>query len=437
MQLVEIPLADLLVNPDNIRGDVGDVSDLAQSIVTQGLLSPLLVTQLNGDGTYVVIAGNRRLVALQLLAAKGTKVDPVPCVLHDSMADAERIEKQLVENLQRAELNPMEEAKAYESLCFHFGLSQREAAEKVGVDQATISKRLALLRLPEAVQDAVARGKLPTAQAVLLAKLKDHELIENLTEGGHTVPADHRIKAAIERQAGEAKLSKVIKALDDAGIDAVKALPSGFYRSEPVASVEDARKLAGQLDDDTVLIASVGYDNEPSLYLAARRYANTVEPDADGETSRKAVERESRRIEREARRDRTQALVAVVTKATKTDVAAMATQVVADSLSYSTAKAACELLDLEPHVTETESVDYSTGEKKVQRRKDYLGTVDAWAEQGPRERIQVAAAVLLAWHAHHPAVVAYLAEREVPDLDAYVAEARERKAAEAEAEPTE
>lgn len=150
-ELIELPLRSLIAAGDNPRRDLGDLSELAISIKSTGLLEPIVATP-GEAGRYVIVAGHRRHAAAELAA-----VDTVPVYVR-VMDDQERVAAMLVENLQRSDLAPLEEAGAFKRLVDEFGMPQRQLAEKVGRSQGHISKRLGLLDLPAAAQKALDSG---------------------------------------------------------------------------------------------------------------------------------------------------------------------------------------------------------------------------------------------------------------------------------------
>ena len=139
--------------------DDGDLAELAESIRTQGVIQPLIVTPKPG-GRYTIVAGERRLRAAQKAGLK-----EVPVVVRDVTSDQELLELALVENLQRADLNAIEEAEAYATLRERFHLSQQSISERVGRGRTTITNSLRLLRLPEEVQDLLRAGRVTAGQA--------------------------------------------------------------------------------------------------------------------------------------------------------------------------------------------------------------------------------------------------------------------------------
>ena len=140
--------------------DHGDLEDLVNSIKKHGILQPLIVSQ--KDGQYQLIAGERRFRAAKILEMK-----TVPCLVRSAEA-LEKLEWALIENIQRAELNPLEEANAYQKLVEDFNLTQEEVAEKVGKKRTTIANTLRLLSLPREIQEALREGKITTGHAKVI-----------------------------------------------------------------------------------------------------------------------------------------------------------------------------------------------------------------------------------------------------------------------------
>lgn len=164
-----LPLSALKPNRMQPRSlfDEGGLEELAQSIRIQGVVQPLIVAP-RSDGSYTIIAGERRFRAARLAGLK-----QVPVVVRDVADERELLELALVENLQRADLNPLEEAEAYQELGARFGLSHEEIGGRVGKSRAAISNALRLLRLPAEVHDLLRDGRLTAGQARPLLTLSD------------------------------------------------------------------------------------------------------------------------------------------------------------------------------------------------------------------------------------------------------------------------
>jgi ParB family chromosome partitioning protein len=148
--------------------DDAAIAELSESIRAQGIIQPLVVAP-EGDG-WAIIAGERRW-----RAARRAGLEAVPVVIRQVADDRELLELALVENLQRSDLNPVEEAEAYAALQEKFGLSQEEVAARVGKARTTVTNSLRLLRLPDEVLDLLREGRLTAGQARPLLALNDHE----------------------------------------------------------------------------------------------------------------------------------------------------------------------------------------------------------------------------------------------------------------------
>jgi ParB family transcriptional regulator, chromosome partitioning protein len=165
-----LPVASLRPNrlQPRARFDEAAIEELAQSIRAQGIVQPLVVTP-QGEG-WTIIAGERRW-----RAARRAGLEAVPVVVREVADDRELLELALVENLQRADLNPVEEAEAYAALQEKFGLSQEEVAGRVGKARTTVTNALRLLRLPEEVRELLREGRLTAGQARPLLALAGAE----------------------------------------------------------------------------------------------------------------------------------------------------------------------------------------------------------------------------------------------------------------------
>jgi ParB family chromosome partitioning protein len=157
-------------NPNQPRSyfDEGKLNELADSIKEHGVIQPLLVTKAQGN-RYSLIAGERRLRAARIAGE-----DEVPVVVMESGTEEENLELALIENIQRHDLNPIEEATAYSRLIDEFELTQEEVAGKVGRKRSTITNMLRLLKLPETLQNDVAIGNISGGHARVLLRLKDN-----------------------------------------------------------------------------------------------------------------------------------------------------------------------------------------------------------------------------------------------------------------------
>jgi ParB family chromosome partitioning protein len=168
----EIPVDQIERNPFQTRATVDEsgLKELSASIAASGVVQPVLVRQL-ADNRFQLIAGERRWLASRL-AGKTT----VPAILRH-VSDEQAMEITIVENLQRTDLNPMEQARAYDRLAHHFKMTQEQMAVRTGKDRASVANFLRLLRLPLDVQQKVESGTLSFGHARTLLSLESPEAI--------------------------------------------------------------------------------------------------------------------------------------------------------------------------------------------------------------------------------------------------------------------
>jgi ParB family chromosome partitioning protein len=165
------PPDEIQINPFQPRREFDEaaIAELAQSIEANGIIQPLVVRKMP-DGKYQLIAGERRLRASKKLGLK-----QVPIVIRKS-SDRESLELALIENIQRQELNCVDEALAYFQLTQDFNLTQEEVARRVGKERATVANHLRILKLPEAILDDLKRGILTFGHGKALLGLEDLDL---------------------------------------------------------------------------------------------------------------------------------------------------------------------------------------------------------------------------------------------------------------------
>lgn len=165
----------VLLNPEKIRPNryqprtqfsAGSLQELVASVQEKGLVQPIVVRQTQA-GDYELIAGERRLRAVKALALK-----EIPAVIKN-VSDLELLELSIIENIQRDELNPLEEANAYEALIKKFGFTQDKISKTVGKNRTTVANMLRLLSLPKQVKAAVSSGALSFGHARAILSLTD------------------------------------------------------------------------------------------------------------------------------------------------------------------------------------------------------------------------------------------------------------------------
>ncbi|KAA5803834.1 ParB/RepB/Spo0J family partition protein [Alkalicaulis satelles] len=186
-----LPVAVLSPNPDQPRKrfDEAELDALAQSISGQGLLQPILVRPLPGDPErYQIVAGERRW-----RAAQRAGLHDVPVVIRE-LTDRETMEIAIVENVQRADLNPVEEARALSQLVERFGHTQEDVAKAIGKSRAHVANMLRLLALPSGVLSMLESGALTAGHARAVAASDDPEaLARQIVDGGLSVRAAEQL----------------------------------------------------------------------------------------------------------------------------------------------------------------------------------------------------------------------------------------------------
>lgn len=171
-QIQEVEVAKISPNPFQPRKvfEVEALKELADSIKEHGVIQPLVVTRTPIG--FELVVGERRFRAAQLAG-----LEKIPAIIKDSMVDQTKLEVALIENIQRKELNPIEEAQAYERLMKTFNLTQEQVAKKVGKSRPAVANTVRLLNLPAEIQRGVIEGKIMEGHARALLGLLDPEKI--------------------------------------------------------------------------------------------------------------------------------------------------------------------------------------------------------------------------------------------------------------------
>ena len=203
---------------DNVRGVIDDTDDLAESIFQNNLQQPLRVVSL-GDGTFKIIAGHRRHHALGMLILAKQWTGPIPCMVTAEISDSDRVAAMIVENLQRSDLNPIEEGNAFQRLVKDFGYTQAELALKVGRSPSYVSDRISLLKLPDTLIDAVRVGYFPLTVGLELTKVGDDDAVLAITKDGRIIPSFTQIAEAALKVKHAKLLAEWEKAIEKSGVD--------------------------------------------------------------------------------------------------------------------------------------------------------------------------------------------------------------------------
>jgi ParB family chromosome partitioning protein len=176
--LANVGIDQISPNPYQPRKAFNEASieELARSVNQHGIVQPLVVTRI-GDSKYRLIAGERRFRAAQ---KAGLKI--IPVVIKETMTDSDTLQIALIENIQREDLNPIEEAYAYHQLHEEFGLTQEEISKRVGKERSTVANFLRLLKLPDGVKKLLASGQLSMGHARAILAVDSAKKQEQLAD---------------------------------------------------------------------------------------------------------------------------------------------------------------------------------------------------------------------------------------------------------------
>lgn len=195
-----LPIDSIHPNPSQPRQGMVEESlaELAASIQEHGILQPVIVTQDPDSNQYTLIAGERRVRAARMVG-----LDTVPAIVRQA-TNQQRLELALIENIQRADLAPLDTAEAYRQLTDEFGLSHEEIAVRVGKNRATITNTLRLLRLPDSVRIALVEGRISEGHARALLGLAtpqaQNAVLQNILANDLSV---RQTEALVRRYGGE------------------------------------------------------------------------------------------------------------------------------------------------------------------------------------------------------------------------------------------
>jgi ParB family transcriptional regulator, chromosome partitioning protein len=223
---LEIPLDRIDRNPNQTRTsfDEAKLKELADSIIATGVVQPIVVREIAG-GRYQLIMGERRWRASQT-AGKAT----IPAIVRQ-VSDEQAMEMTIVENLQREDLNPMEQARAFDRLSREFKLTQEQMAQRTGKDRASVANFLRLLKLPLSIQTLVEQGDLAFGHARALLAL---ESSKNLTDVVEAI-----LKQNLSVRQTEAMVAEIL----NPERKLARALPEGRVRPDVDPNVREAQEM--------------------------------------------------------------------------------------------------------------------------------------------------------------------------------------------------
>ena len=216
--LRQLPIEFIRRNPRNPRRDFReeDIAELAASIRERGILQPLIVRPVEDEqNVYEIVAGERRW-----RAAQAAGVHSVPVIIR-TMGDAEALEIALVENIQRSDLSPLEEAEGYHQLIDRFGYTQQQLSEVIGKSRSHVANTLRLLNLPAEVRDHLAAGRITAGHArTLIAADNPVVLAEQIVTKGLSVREAERLA---KDAATDSRTKRHASASKDADVRALEA----------------------------------------------------------------------------------------------------------------------------------------------------------------------------------------------------------------------
>ncbi|MEE6387683.1 MULTISPECIES: ParB/RepB/Spo0J family partition protein [Microbacterium] len=204
IHLIQVDPQAIVPNPRQPRTHFNpeDLAELVHSVREFGVLQPVVVRK-NGDGEYELIMGERRT-----RAAREAGLESIPAIVRDT-ADEDLLRDALLENLHRSELNPLEEASAYQQLLDDFGITQEELATRIGRSRPQISNTIRLLKLPVPVQQRVAAGVLTAGHARAILSLDSPESMQRLAD--KVVNEDLSVRATEEAAKSQPSAGKTPK----------------------------------------------------------------------------------------------------------------------------------------------------------------------------------------------------------------------------------
>lgn len=224
----EVALSDIAPNPQQprVRFDEDSLGELAASITEVGVLQPVVVRPGEPEGTYVLIAGERRM-----RAAGAAGLTTIPAVIRAAESDERYLTEALIENVQRKDLSPLEEAAAYRNLLEDFGMTHERVASRVGKSRSAVTNTLRLLQLPVPIQGMLEREELSAGHARALLSLDDEAY------------AVHIAQQAVAEGWSVRSVEEAVKVRDAAGPAAPPRLPE----MRPAAIIELEERLSERL----------------------------------------------------------------------------------------------------------------------------------------------------------------------------------------------
>jgi ParB family chromosome partitioning protein len=251
-----LPIDLIVPNPYQPRMEIkeGSLDELADSIKEHGVIEPLLVTKV-GDNKYELIAGERRWRATKL-----ANLNTVPVVIKES-SPQEMLELAILENVQRKDLNPLEEAMAFEQLVNSFKMTHEQVSKRIGLSRPALANKIRLLSLPDEIKKALLDEKITEGHARALLGLHSGDLMISAYK---TIIRDHLSVRAVEElvrrlnQGKKVKTRKHMRILDDKTLEIESSLKNKFGQSITFARTQKGGKIIIPFQNDDELDNLVG-----------------------------------------------------------------------------------------------------------------------------------------------------------------------------------
>lgn len=249
-----VPIEKIFPNPEQPRRRFADedLEDLANSIRAKGVIQPLIVRKRpNGEGEFEIVAGERRWRASQM-----AQLHELP-VIEREFTDTEVLEVAIIENIQRSDLNPVEEAFGYQQLMDKFGYTQEKLAEALGKSRSYIANLLRLLNLPDTVQDYLKEGKLSIGHArALITTDNATSIARQVVEGGLSVRETEKL------------VKRLAQGSENSDVTPKKRAPSAADKDA------DTKALEGDLSAAIGMSVSVNHDSKNEKGTVVISYSN-------------------------------------------------------------------------------------------------------------------------------------------------------------------
>jgi ParB family chromosome partitioning protein len=272
---IMLPLDKISASPDQPRQNFDEeaLRELSESIKQHGVIQPVIVEE-GDDGSYTIIAGERRT-----RAARMAGLLEIPVIIR-KFSDEQRMSVALVENIQRSDLNPIEEANAYKHLMEMANISQDKAASRVGKKRSTLSNAIRLLKLPPEMQEALITGGITAGHARALLSIDSEEAREQLFS--EIINKGFSVREAEKRAASLSPVSNSIKTPPANNMEAKNSYPElNAIKQKLIETLGSKVSIDGSLDKGFIRI---DYFNADDL---KRIYEVITGPDSTGKCNRK------------------------------------------------------------------------------------------------------------------------------------------------------